>query len=160
MIFRRAEMHEADAVVSIIRERISWMDMMGFDSWNRCGYLSIFPSAYFCSMAAEGKLYVLSDGEIEGAAVILEEDERWPEGGSALYIHNLVARPSSKGAGRTVIAETERMALRLGKQELRLDASLGNESLQNFYRSLGFTASGTCQEGGYTGVRLRKILKP
>lgn len=159
MILRNADRAEAAEVFRMIEERIAWMERSGKRSWNSSGYLSIFPLPYFERMADEGLLLVLvEDRDILAAAVILESDERWPEGGSALYIHNLVARGDRKGSGRKLIERAEELARARGKAELRLDAATDNASLLSYYHSQGFTDSGRCAVGTYEGTRLRKLL--
>ena len=159
MMLRRACRVEAAKVFHMIEERIAWMERSGMKAWNRSDYLSIFPLSYFESMAEDGILYVLAEGDdIFAAAVILESDERWPEGGSAMYIHNLVARDDRRGAGRKLIERAEELARERGKAELRLDAATGNEPLLDYYHSMDFIDSGYCTAGTYEGTRLRKLL--
>ena len=159
MRLRNADRTEAVEVFRMIEERITWMESCGKRSWNSSDYLSIFPISYFEMMADKGLLHVLVEGDdILAAAVILESDDRWPEGGSALYIHNLVARSDSRGAGRKLIEHTEELARKRGKAEIRLDAATDNASLLSYYHAQGFTDSGFCAVGTYEGTRLRKLL--
>lgn len=159
MKLRKADRTEAAEVYRMIEERVEWMERSGKRSWNSSDYLSIFPLPYFERMADEGALHVLCEGsDILAAAVILESDERWPEGGSALYIHNLVSRIGSKGSGRRLIESAEALARKRCKSELRLDAATDNASLLSYYHAEGFIDSGFCTDGTYEGTRLRKLL--
>lgn len=92
------------AVIALIEQRIGWMEQTGLRQWNTTGYRAAYPPAYFADRMRCGELYVLKrDGRIAAAAVLLEADSRWPEGGSALYLHNFVAAPGEKGAGSALL---------------------------------------------------------
>ena len=157
MKLRKGSAGDAEAVRSLIEERVAWMDEKGLNAWNRTGYLEIFTAGYFRRMAEDGSLYVLTeDSAIIGSAVILESDSRWPEGGSALYVHNLVAKEGCRGGGAFILSEAERMAKEMGKRYLRLDASASNAPLLGYYIEKGFHPSGTTEVGLYRGIRLEK----
>ena len=156
MKLRKGTGKDAEALFSIIRERIEWMDRKKLNSWNNVDYLTLFPLSYFKEQADAGTLFVIDeDGSIIGGAVILESDDRWPEGGSALYVHNLVAREGTAG-GSFVLAEVEQMAKDKGKEYLRLDASSENPPLLSYYKGKGFVPHGSVELGAYRGTRLEK----
>lgn len=68
----------------------------------RAVYLAYYPLSYFIERARNGELYGLwgPDGSPRVMAVLLERDSRWPDGGNALYVHNLAADPAVPGAAR------------------------------------------------------------
>lgn len=156
MRLRKGTKEDAAALFSIIKERIEWMDRENLNSWNNVGYLTLFPLPYFEEEADNGTLFVIDDNSnVIGGAVILESDDRWPEGGSALYVHNLVAIAGTNG-GSFILSEAERMAKDEGKEYLRLDASSENPPLLSYYEKKGFHPNGTVEIGVYRGIRLEK----
>lgn len=160
--FRRARLPEAEAVVQLIAERIRWMDEKGLRGWNCTHYLDIFPLSYFQQECAKEHLYVLAaeDGTVEGAVILLDEDERWagiaPE--NACYLHNLVSSLHCPGAGKTILDEVESLARRNGKHSLCLDCAKDNAALNRFYENAGYLPRGNCSVGEYHGILREKAL--
>ena len=98
---RPASSEEAPALFELILRRIAWMEKRGIRQWDRAVYLAYYPLSYFIERARNGELYGLwgPDGSPRVMAVLLERDSRWPDGGNALYVHNLAADPAVPGAG-------------------------------------------------------------
>lgn len=48
-------------------------------------------------------------------AVLLERDSRWPDGGNALYVHNLAADPAVPGAGARLLLQCMELARARGR---------------------------------------------
>ena len=156
--FRRAAAGEAAAVYALIVERCRWMDEVGIHHWNDIDYPALFPLSYYEEM--ESRLYVLEeDGSLLAAAVLLEEDDRWPDEAPALYLHNFVSAVNAKGAGAELLEQTARLARGRGKTRLRLDSSEENEALTAYYTCLGFVPKGECRIGDiYHGVLRERLL--
>lgn len=93
---RPASPEEAPALFELILRRIAWMEKRGIRQWDRAVYLAYYPLSYFIERARDGELYGLwgPDGSPRVMAVLLERDSRWPDGGNALYVHNLAADPA------------------------------------------------------------------
>ena len=158
--FLPAEAGDAEDVFALIRSRIRWMDEHGIRQWNAEGYWHIFPESYYLAAIREGRLFVLKSesGEIAAAGVLSSADEHWQDGVPALYLHNFAADECRKGAGRLYLQYCENYARRAGKKYFRLDCSENNEKLNFYYETLGYTAAGRVQEGGYFGIKREKKL--
>ncbi len=149
-------------VMALIEERIAWMDEKGIEQWNVTGYLEAYPKSYYEEQAAAGRLYVLRAGSgIIGAAVLLEEDERWEDCREvpAYYVHNLVTAISARGAGGRLLDFAGGLARDRGKAALRLDCAVDTQKLNAYYESRGFMPRGSCEDGPYIGIRREKPLK-
>lgn len=125
--FRRARETQIPAIFDLYVRRVRWMDEVGICQWNRTDYLSAYPQAYYREELQKGNLFVLEDetGTLCGAVVLLRQDERWADCAAqrALYVHNLVADRKAKGAGKTILRKTERLARKSGLQAVRLDCA-------------------------------------
>lgn len=125
--FRRARETQIPAIFDLYVRRVRWMDEVGICQWNRTDYLSAYPQAYYREELQKGNLFVLEDetGTLCGAVVLLRQDERWADCAAqrALYVHNLVADRKAKGAGKTILRKTERLARESGLQAVRLDCA-------------------------------------
>lgn len=159
-IFRPAKADDVNAVFSLFARRVRWMDEKGIRQWNVTGYLSVYPKSYYQEQQSCGTLYVLVGKAVAGAAVLLEQDERWLDkaDSAALYIHHLVTDPAVGGIGKVLLAEVEKIADMRKKQYVRLDCSADNQFLNRYYASMGYGFAGRCQDGPYIGNRLEKQL--
>ncbi len=162
-ILQKAKSEELEEIYGLYEARIRWMDENGVRQWNVTGYLEMYPISYFEMQQRAERLYVLKDetGRISGAVVLLEEDPRW-EGRlyeAAFYVHNLVAAPGAKGAGREMLQEMERIAREKNKEFLHLDCDVDSEFLNSYYGSKGFELAGNCEDGMYKGNRRQKRLR-
>ncbi len=158
---RRADPEELDAVFVLYEKRVGWMDQRGIRQWNVTGYLAAYPKSYYREQQALGNLYVFAGPSgLAGAAVLLPEDGRWPgrADSPAVYVHNLVTDVEARGAGRRLLAAIEKTAAREGKRFVRLDCAADNLFLNGYYESQGYTAAGTCRDGGYMGNLREKRL--
>lgn len=156
--FRPARETEIPAIFDLYVRRVAWMDEVDIHQWNETDYLSAYPEAYYREELQNGKLFVLEDetGTLCGAVVLLQEDERWEEPErNAFYVHNLVTDRNQKGAGKTILRETEKLARERGLQAVRLDCAVENEALNAWYEAQGYLPMGTCADGPYLG-RLRE----
>ena len=161
MVFRKAKPQETAAVFEMVKKRVDWMNATGIRQWNVTGYLDAYPLAYYEEQQSAGRLYVLEmDKCLIGAVVLLESDERWVDkvDSPALYVHNLVSDGGSKGGGRIILSETEKLAMQNGKKFVRLDCAKDNEFLNHYYAALGYEMAGTCTDGPYIGNRREKQL--
>lgn len=160
--FRAMGPEEADRIVELVRARIAWMDREGLRSWNTSDYLNVYPPAYYEDRARQGRLFGLvrvSDGAVVCAGVLLEEDERWPDGLPAVYVHHLVSALDARGTGCLFLARTEDWARRRGLDRLRLDCYVGNQGINAYYEALGYLPAGTCADGPYHGTLREKRIK-
>jgi len=159
--FRKARPGEPALVYELITDRVRWMDENDIHQWNDTNYLEVFPLEYY--EACLERMYVLveeASGRILSAGVLLEDkDQRWDSDAPAYYVHNLVSVRNSGGAGKEFLRCVEELAVRNGKQYLRLDSSDDNPKLTAYYEALGFVACGSCQVGQYHGNLRQKVLK-
>ena len=162
----------------LIMGRVAWMDEVGIRQWNVTKYDECYPESYYREHAAAGRIFCLEDeaGSVEGRIVavglLLEEDERWPDGmpgtdetgrkvhaADAYYLHHFAtAVGAPKGVGGTFLEELERYAAEQGKTWFRLDSADDNETLERYYTSRGYAPAGTCVDGLYTGILRQKKL--
>ena len=144
---------EAEEAMALIRGRVDWMDRMDIDQWNRSGYLDHYPLAFFREEARLGRLYFLEDGAGErlACAILLEEDERWPDDPPALYIHSLAGAVDRPGAGKQMLLCCIELARTRGKEYVRLDCPMANGPLNAYYEGLGFRLAGSVNEDWYVG---------
>lgn len=158
--FRAAETNEVPHIFHLIRERVRWMEECGLRQWNVTGYLEAFPLSYYQEAQTLGRLFVLAaeGGQPVCAAVLLEEDEWWTDGASALYLHNFVSDRRCHGVGRRFLREVEKYAADRGKDWLRLDSAEDNQLLSEYYAAQGFQSVGRCQADPYHGILRQKSL--
>ena len=144
---------EAEGAMELIRGRVAWMDRQDIDQWNRSGYLDHYPLAFFREEARLGRLYFLKDaaGERLACAILLEEDERWPDDPPALYIHSLAGAVGRPGAGEQMLLRCMELARARGKAYVRLDCPMANVPLNAYYEGLGFRLAGSVNEDWYVG---------
>ncbi len=160
--FQKAHAEDVDAVFTLYEKRIRWMDKVGIRQWNVVDYLALFPISYYAEQQALDTLYILKESaRIIGAAVLLQSDDRWSDKADvpAYYVHNLVTDTAVKGAGKIMLVEIEKLAIRQNKRFLRLDCAADNDFLNKYYASMGFALSGHCTEGVYIGNRREKTLQ-
>ena len=161
----RAKPEDVRNTFSLYERRVEWMEKKGIRHWNVNGYLNIHNLAYFKAQQKLGNLYVLKNegSRIIGAGVLLDVDPRWPDGDdmAAYYVHNFVADPLSKGAGKLLLLKVENMAAAEGKAFVRLDCSAANETLNCYYDDLGFPVAGVVNSGFYVGyLREKRVHIP
>ena len=159
--FQTAKPEEIETVFELYRKRVCWMDEIDIHQWNKTDYLSTYPVDYYHEQQRLRNLYVLKKNDyIIGAVVLLQSDDRWLDrtSSSAYYVHNLVTDPGIKGAGKEILAETEKLAIQKGKHFLRLDCAVDNAFLNDYYASMGFVLAGICKDGDYIGNRREKTL--
>ena len=161
--FRPAAAGDIDAVFALFEKRVDWMNEQHIHQWNDTDYLNVYPKSYYVRQCELGNLYVLADdtdGAVTGAVVLLQSDDRWLDraGSPAYYVHNLVTDPLVKGAGRELLVQAERLAVRHGKRFMRLDCAVDNAFLNGYYENMGYLPAGTCEDGPYRGNRREKAL--
>lgn len=150
-------------MLSLIHQRIAWMDEVGIRQWNVTDYDGVYPPIYYEECWRRGELFALTDaadGRIVCAGALKTQDARWPDGFSvpALYLHHLAADRACKGAGRIFLREAEAHAARTGMAYLRLDSAIDNPALTFYYESQGYLPAGTCTDGLYEGILRQKKL--
>ncbi len=162
-IFQSAKQEDVNDIFQLYVDRIKWMDMKGLRQWNVTDYLSRYPIAYYREQCESGTLFLLrkvNGNEIVGAVVLLESDIRWLGRNDvpAYYVHNLVTVVTAKGAGRRMLEEAEKMAVKNKKHFIRLDCAIDNQVLNDYYSAIGYEAQGKCEDGPYKGNLRQKSL--
>ena len=162
--FRSGNVEDVPKVMSLIDERVQWMNHNDINQWNKNQYQERYPLSYYMHMAETDKLYVLerkTDNMIIAGAVLLTEDDRWGKmNSSAFYVHNLVASVAVKNAGREMLRKIEDFARKQGVNYIRLDCITDNERLNQWYEKLGYECKGTVSETEHQGnVREKRLSK-
>lgn len=148
--FRPAEPDEVEAIFRLYADRIRWMEKKGIRQWNVTGYLEAYPIRYYMRRQSLGDLFVLvSDDTVTGAVVLLQEDDRWPDGAdhTALYIHHLVTDPRVSGAGRVLLAKAEGAALQQKKTRYPSGLCRGQRISERVLCLAGLQARGNLPRG-------------
>ncbi len=161
-IFREITKEEIPQMFDLILARMKWMDEKGIKQWNVTYYDEVYPMSYYEEARKKGILYVLEKrqtGEIVCGAVLKEEDDRWPDDGVAVYLHNFATKIGEKGIGAYFLECVEQYAIQKNKDSFRLDSAIDNEFLTKYYEEKGFLPVGTCVDGLYEGILREKKLK-
>ena len=161
-IFRQAAQDEIRQVFDLIMGRVAWMDEVGIRQWNTTKYDERYPLHYYEYRRQQEELFVLEDtqsGKIVSVGALFHEDERWPDPGSAFYLHHLASAVDAKGTAGIFLQLAEEYTARCGKQFLRLDSAIGNQTLEAYYTSRGYVEAGRCKDGLYEGILRQKALK-
>ena len=144
----------------LIVQRIRWMDENDIHQWNDTKYDVAYPLEHYEEACTNGAAYGLFAGDVLAcAALLLEEDEFWPEDDvNALYVHAFASKGDYPGVGAAFLRKAEDYARALGEDYLRLDSQKDNEKLARYYQSQGFVAMGDCEDGLYIGTLRQKKL--
>lgn len=158
-VFRPVLPEEAPRVFDLVMSRVAWMDRVGIHQWNDTKYDERYPLFYYEQKARDGELFALEDGgEFLCVGALFREDARWPEPADAYYLHHFAAATDVKGIGSTFLEMAEAYAKGQGMEYMRLDSAIGNEKLESYYTSRGYTVAGFCKDGLYEGVLRQKKL--
>ena len=165
MTFRKARLQDVDAIMALVQLRIDWMNRVGLHQWNETDYFGRYPRSYWERNIGH---FLVGDeqGRVVVAIALYDEDVRWTRDGHytgthsarAYYLHHLVTDPDHAGAGRAMMLHVEQYAVQHGVSLLRLDSAVGNQVLEHYYTSLGYTSCGTCHDQLYHGVLREKSL--
>lgn len=160
--FREAEKQEVAAIFALIMDRVAWMDQVGIRQWNTTRYDQRYPLDYYEQRRLQGELFVLEDavtGKLLCVGALFHEDDRWPDPGSAYYLHHFASAVDAKGAGSIFLQQAEDYTASQGKDYLRLDSAVGNQALAQYYTSRGYEEAGQCVDGLYSGILRQKKLR-
>jgi GNAT superfamily N-acetyltransferase len=165
MTFRKARLQDVDAIMTLVQQRIDWMNLVGLHQWNETDYFGRYPRSYW-----EKNIGYFLIGEKEDrvavAIALYTEDVRWTRDGeytggltgNAYYLHHLVTDPACKGVGKQMMLYVEHYAIEHHITLLRLDSAVGNLALEKYYTALGYVPCGTCHDQLYHGVLREKLL--
>lgn len=148
-------------IISLIQDRIDWMDEMDIHQWNKSDYLTTFSLEYFNEVIENKNLYKVEDNNktIIGAFTLFDQDARWTDDTSALYIHNFVSKIGVKNVGNYIISFCEEKARDKKVLLLRIDCQQNNPKLNNYYEKHGFLYINSFEEELYSGNRREKHIK-
>lgn len=146
IVIRRATTLDIPAVMEIVSHTIDGMKQMGNDQWDG----SYPKDDRFQTDIGNGALYVatLSD---EVIAFITIDDEQAIEYTAMQWLyknpivmHRLAVHPLAQGTGVARLLETftQELAIKSGKDSIRLDTHSTNAPMQAFLSSLGYTKIG------------------
>lgn len=93
---------------------------------------------------------IVTDGQVACVFAIAFSDPLiWQEKNNdpAIYLHRIATNPAFYGNGyvKQIIAWAKEYALQNGKSFIRMDTGSGNERLNNYYVSCGFTYLGVTE---------------
>lgn len=133
--FRPALPADADAVVSVVLERLRWLQDLGLDQWSTRDQ-----EAVVRANIRSGTTWVLDDAE-QGIVGTMTMSTVPPEGlwsaserrTPALYIAKLASSRGGSGIGRQLMACAGATARRLELEALRWDAWTTNLGLHRYY---------------------------
>jgi ribosomal protein S18 acetylase RimI-like enzyme len=142
---RLASSADLDRLVTLYQQAQRWLASKGSDQWSANAEDSV--RARFLQSIARGECFVAckGDGNVVGTITVDEfaDPEFWtdrdqPE--SALYTHRMVVDRNASGQniGGMLLDRAEEMAVKCGKEWLRLDAWRTNIPLHKYYSSQGF----------------------
>ena len=158
-VFRQARADEVKKIFDLIMGRVAWMDQVGIHQWNDTKYDERYPLSYYEMRRQKGELFVLEQGgELLCVGALFHEDERWPDPENAYYLHHFASATTHKGMGTVFLEEAEKYTKEQGKAYMRLDSAIGNETLERYYESRGYTEAGRCVDGLYKGILRQKKL--
>ena len=158
-VFRQARADEVKKIFDLIMGRVAWMDQVGIHQWNDTKYDERYPLSYYEMRRQKGELFVLAQGEeLLCVGALFHEDERWPDPENAYYLHHFASATTQKGMGTVFLEEAEKYTKAQGKAYMRLDSAIGNETLERYYESRGYTEAGRCVDGLYKGILRQKKL--
>ena len=172
MLFRRAQPHEIDDVISFYYDVIDHITATEeHPKWKR----NVYPdNDYLRSSVESGELYIALDGDrIVGGLIMntfatdVYSDAPWgidasPE--EVNILHTLAVHPSllQRGIGRFMLEEAKRTARDCGIKALRLDILRGNTPAFRLYESAGFryvsTAAMTYKSLGLAEFDLYELI--
>lgn len=154
--FRRTTHSDLPAVLAILALAGEHLHrVQGLSHWYP------FPSLDVMAPRLRGRdVYVAEVGDLAVGTFnvsSLPEDyhdlSQWPDGAvPAAYLSGLGVLPShwGMGIGTAMVTEARRLARASGHTRLRFDAVAANERLVAWYRSLGFTETGSVDVGVFT----------
>ena len=140
---RRALPADADAIVLLRDEVAQWLLDRGVRQWQPGEVTRPDVLAWM----GEGRLYVAEQGGSLVGTVRLAwgDPEVWdPPDPEVGYVQALMTARSfaGRGLGRTLLAHVESVAADTGRTRMRLSCLHGNEPLERFYLSAGYTIVG------------------
>lgn len=153
----RAEPHQADTVLSILRDAQRWLRARGIDQG------VVPPRERLRGRIARGEVYL---AEVDGRPVATitistSGGSFWDDpSGEGAYVHSLAVAREFGGLclGRELLRWAEGEALLMGKRYLRLDIWGENGRLVDYYRSAGFVHVRDDRSEGWLASLFQKEL--
>ncbi|AOC94471.1 Acetyltransferase (GNAT) family protein [Flavobacterium anhuiense] len=142
MIIFKTTIQDIDAVFDIYNQATSYQKTVNNKSWRG------FERALIEKEIAENRHYIIKEGiEIACTFVITFNDLIiWKEASKdpAIYLHRIATNPKFRGRSyvKKIIEWAKEYAKQKGKEYIRLDTHSGNERINKYYSSCGFTYKG------------------
>lgn len=172
MLITQATVGDLPKVLDLINEASDWLRTKGTNQWARPWPSELDRDRRVLTGLRNGKTWIVWDGDVAAATVTIatrHNPDVWEESGStcdlsekAVYVHRLII--SRKYAGSGLGAELIDWAGLRGKRKnrakwIRIDVWTSNLALHAFYKSIGFTACGTCPDPDYpSGALFQKPI--
>ncbi|MGJ1264943.1 GNAT family N-acetyltransferase [Sphingobacterium spiritivorum] len=106
----------------------------------------------------ENRHFVILEEDVVACTflIVLQDEIIWKDRGSdpAIYIHRIATNPSFRGNSyvKTIVKWAKNYALEHKKKFIRLDTHSGNEKINEYYKSCGFTYQGISQINWQEGL--------
>ena len=142
MIISKTTIQDIDAVFNIYNQATSYQKTVNNKSWRG------FERALIEKEIAENRHYIIKEGnEIACTFVITFNDLIiWKQASKdpAIYLHRIATSPKFRGRSyvKKIIEWAKEYAKQKGKEYIRLDTHSGNERINKYYSSCGFTYKG------------------
>jgi ribosomal protein S18 acetylase RimI-like enzyme len=132
-----AELRDCEEIASLILELSAWLHSQGILQW-----ANPTPQPEIERDIRAGKVFIWrgEGGTLATITLVENIDPMWENPHGAAYIHRLAVPRELKGLGlgKKLVAWAESEALRRGISCLRLDCAADNQTLREYYQSLGF----------------------
>lgn len=142
MEIQQSNSGDIDQIFNLYDQATSYQKEVGIRVWKG------FERPMVLQEIEEGRQYkIIVDAEIACVFVITFNDPLiWKEKDAdpAIYIHRVATNPKFRGQHfvKHIVAWARQYALQCGKTFIRLDTGSGNEKLNNYYVSCGFSYLG------------------
>ena len=142
MIFRNSELKDLDKIFELYNEATLYQKKVTTKSWRG------FERSQVIKEIDERRHYVILEGEeIVCTFVITYNDPIiWEDGATApaIYIHRIATNPKYRGNSyvQKIVNWTKELAIAENRRLVRLDTHSGNDRINAYYVSCGFTYIG------------------
>lgn len=142
MEFLKTKNEDIDAVFDIYNEATSYQKTVNNKSWRG------FERLLIETEIKENRHFIIKEGDEIACTFVLTFNDLiiWKEPSSdpAIYLHRIATNPKFRGQSyvKKIVEWAKTYAKENGKSYIRLDTHSGNERINNYYTSCGFTYKG------------------
>ncbi|MEZ0128394.1 GNAT family N-acetyltransferase [Flavobacterium sp. LBUM151] len=142
MEFLKTKNEDIDAVFDIYNAATSYQKTVNNKSWRG------FERLLIETEIKENRHFIIKEGDEIACTFVLTFNDLiiWKEASSdpAIYLHRIATNPKFRGQSyvKKIVEWAKTYAKENGKSYIRLDTHSGNERINNYYTSCGFTYKG------------------